>query len=108
MPLCRGSMGAAVCPAPGGKASAALHVPHAQATAAACDASSSMRRRLCTVQALANACMAADPAQRPTFAEAHSAVDAKLQEVQADSGAPPPQASSPFASAPAPKVALAR
>ena len=65
-------------------------------------------RCLCTAQALANACMAADPGQRPTFAEAHSAVDAKLAEVQGDSSSPPPQASSPFASAPAPKVALAR
>ena len=61
----------------------------------------------CIMQALANACMAKDPAQRPTFAEAHSAIDAKLAEVQSGCCAPP-QALSPFASAPAPKVALAR
>lgn len=46
-------------------------------------------------QALANACMARDPAQRPTFEAALAAVESKLAEVQRLS-APPAQPLSPF------------
>lgn len=78
--------------------------------------------RVCAVlaaqQALANACMAHDPAKRPTFAAALAAIDAKLSELQAATetldpsdpvprgAAPPPQAASPFATARAPPLEL--
>jgi hypothetical protein len=71
-------------------------------------ASGKVAEHVCAAQVLANACMARDPSQRPSFAEAHQAIDAKLAEVQQSDAGPPPQALSPFASAPAPKVALAQ